>query len=551
MKEFLEQLYRIWSEFPPQSRIQYEFPLLGRYRIQNLLGVGGTSLVVSAHDIVLDRIVAIKIWNPYISTQDWRAKEGRTFYLHEIEHFRQEAQRLATLKHPNFCEVYDFGVSAEGIPWIVMELFNGISLRGLLYQWISKSQRHSIEYVLQIAQSVAVAVAFLHKKGLYQLDVKPENILVDGNSVKIIDIASGLEKPTHGYRIKQARYGTPGYVAPEIVTSRDAKSVGPPADVFSLGVIMLEMCCLHNPLASEALRRSAYEALGIVEKGMFVDHSTANVFPDGNSKLRQWGESYASELLRLDIRGVLNTAPLRVPAPLIGLIAQTMALDVALRPRNADEVLRELVRISSAVHYNAHDYQSGDATMTEPITVLFLAADPTDASRLRLGQEYREIQEKLKLAKMRDRFKLEQRLSVRPVDISQSILDEKPSIVHFSGHGTSEGSLCFENEMGESRPVQPHALAALFELVSREVSCVLLNACYSETQANAIAKHIKYVIGMRKAIGDKAAIAFAVGFYQALGAGKSIEESFRFGCVQIRLQGIPEHLTPVLVTRQQ
>ena len=182
-------------------------------------------------------------------------------------------------------------------------------------------------------------------------------------------------------------------------------------------------------------------------------------------------------------------------------------------------------------------------------TILFLAADPTDASRLRLGQELREIQEKLQLAKMRDDFKLEQRMSVRPVDISQAILDEKPKIVHFSGHGTSEGSLCFENEVGKSQFVEPDALASLFELVTDHVDCVILNACYSEIQANAIADHIRYVIGMNNAIGDKAAISFAIGFYQALGAGKSVEDAYKFGCVQIRLQGIPEHLTPVLIKK--
>jgi len=191
----------------------------------------------------------------------------------------------------------------------------------------------------------------------------------------------------------------------------------------------------------------------------------------------------------------------------------------------------------------------GIREMNEPTmtTILFLAADPTNASRLRLGQELREIQEKLQLAKMRDEFKLEQRMSVRPVDISQAILDEKPKIVHFSGHGTNEGSLCFENEIGKSQFVEPDALASLFELVADHVDCVLLNACYSEIQAKAIANHIKYVIGMNKAIGDKAAISFAIGFYQALGAGKSVEDAYKFGCVQIRLQSIPEHLTPVLI----
>ena len=202
------------------------------------------------------------------------------------------------------------------------------------------------------------------------------------------------------------------------------------------------------------------------------------------------------------------------------------------------------------------DFLSSEAVATTTIAVedvaiiLFLAADPSDASRLRLGQELREIQEKLQLAKMRDKFVLQQRMSVRPADISQALLDTGPRIVHFSGHGTSAGELCFENESGNIQTVQPDALAALFDLVSDQVDCVLLNACYSEIQAKAIANHIKYVIGMNKAIGDKAAISFAIGFYQALGAGRSVEEAYKFGCVQIRLQSIPEHLTPVLLKKK-
>ena len=79
---------------------------------------------------------------------------------------------------------------------------------------------------------------------------------------------------------------------------------------------------------------------------------------------------------------------------------------------------------------------------TNIVSILFLAADPTDVSRLRLGEEFREIQEKLKLAKLRDLFRLElPQLSVRPSDITQALLDTQPQIVHFSGHGTSTGAL--------------------------------------------------------------------------------------------------------------
>ena len=180
------------------------------------------------------------------------------------------------------------------------------------------------------------------------------------------------------------------------------------------------------------------------------------------------------------------------------------------------------------------------------VSILFLSADPTNASRLRLGEELREIQEKLQLARLRDKFMLEQRMSVRSSDISQALLDIQPHIVHFSGHGTSRGELCFENQMGEMHRIQPDALAALFEQFANQVKCVVLNACYSEMQANAIVKHIEYVVGMNQTIGDRAAIAFSIGFYQALGAGRTIEEAYKLGVAQIRLQGVPEHLTPVL-----
>ena len=97
--------------------------------------------------------------------------------------------------------------------------------------------------------------------------------------------------------------------------------------------------------------------------------------------------------------------------------------------------------------------------------------------------------------------------------------------------------------------ISGESLSRLFELCSDTVKCVVLNACYSEAQANAISQHIDYVVGMKKAIGDKAAIKFAVGFYDALGAGRDFEKAFKFGCIAIDLKGIPEYLTPVLKKR--
>jgi AAA-like domain/CHAT domain len=182
--------------------------------------------------------------------------------------------------------------------------------------------------------------------------------------------------------------------------------------------------------------------------------------------------------------------------------------------------------------------------------ILFLASDPSDLSRLRLGQELRDIREKLQLSKQRDVFLLESRESVRPSDVTQAIFDFSPQVIHFSGHGTEEGYICFENIEGKVQPVSPNALAALFSLVSDQIKCVVLNACYSEIQAKAISEHIPFVIGMNKAIGDKAAILFSTGFYKALGAGHIVENAYKFGCVEIQLNGIQEHLIPVIHTQK-
>ncbi|NMF63498.1 nSTAND1 domain-containing NTPase [Brasilonema octagenarum] len=184
------------------------------------------------------------------------------------------------------------------------------------------------------------------------------------------------------------------------------------------------------------------------------------------------------------------------------------------------------------------------------VKILFLAADPSDASRLRLGQELRDIKERLRIAKAPEKYQLEQRESVRVGDITQAFFDIEPNIIHFSGHGTSQGELCFENEVGKVQSVKADALAAMFELFAQHVNCVVLNACYSEIQAKAIAQHIPFVIGMNDAIGDQAAISFAVGFYTALAANRSIKDAHKFGCVQIQLQGIPEHLKPVIYVKK-
>ncbi|BAY27331.1 hypothetical protein NIES2100_71540 [Calothrix sp. NIES-2100] len=181
--------------------------------------------------------------------------------------------------------------------------------------------------------------------------------------------------------------------------------------------------------------------------------------------------------------------------------------------------------------------------------ILLLSANPRGSSQLRLDEEMREIKEGLKRSKNRDQYFITTAEALRYRDIHRAILESEPQIIHFSGHGTGEKGLVFEDESGQIKLVDAEALAGLFQLFADQVECVVLNACYSKYQALGISQHINYVVGMSQEIGDKAAIEFAVGFYDALGADKGYEFAYKLGCSLIRVAGIAENLTPKLMTK--
>jgi len=182
--------------------------------------------------------------------------------------------------------------------------------------------------------------------------------------------------------------------------------------------------------------------------------------------------------------------------------------------------------------------------------ILILSANPKNTDNLRLDQEVREIQAALKLAKNREQFEIVTAWAIRVEDLRRALLEHQPTIVHFSGHGHGTG-LALENDSGLVQLVSTESLARLFGLFQNKIECVLLNACYSQAQAEAIHQHIDYVVGMNQAIGDVAAIEFATGFYDALGAGRPYEDCFEVGRASINLQGIPESETPILKARRR
>jgi CHAT domain-containing protein len=188
--------------------------------------------------------------------------------------------------------------------------------------------------------------------------------------------------------------------------------------------------------------------------------------------------------------------------------------------------------------------------MADKIRILFLAANPTDMSQLRLGEEAREIDRDLAATNHRDRFEFQTQLAVRMSDFQQALLKYQPHIVHFSGHGTPEEGIVLQDNLGQSQPVGAKTLAKLFAALKDNIRIVVLNACYSKSQARAISKVIDYTIGMSTEIGDEAAVEFSASFYRALGFGRSVKEAFELAKVSLMVPALAEDQIPRLIVRK-
>jgi hypothetical protein len=184
------------------------------------------------------------------------------------------------------------------------------------------------------------------------------------------------------------------------------------------------------------------------------------------------------------------------------------------------------------------------------VRVLFLAANPVGSQPLRLDEEIRQITAKVRAAEWRDSLELISRWAVRPDDLLQALLEVKPHVVHFSGHGSPQEELIFLDDSGKPKPVSKQALVHVLGTLKDNLRVVVLNACYTRPQAEAIAKTIDCTVGMSRAIGDPAAILFAASFYRAVGFGRSVKEAFELGRGALLLEGIPEDKTPKLLMRK-
>lgn len=192
--------------------------------------------------------------------------------------------------------------------------------------------------------------------------------------------------------------------------------------------------------------------------------------------------------------------------------------------------------------------------MSAVTKILFLTASPSDKAALQLDEEIRLISQRIRRGEYRNLFEMRSAPAIRATDLPFELMDNAPEIVHFSGHGSKAGSLHFINDGDRTaRPIPPKTLARVFKQFRDRVKCVVLNACYSAAQAEAIAESIPCVVGMSRAVLDSTAIAFAAGFYEALAFGKSVAEAFELGLTQVDLSApsaTHETEIPTLVVRR-
>lgn len=184
--------------------------------------------------------------------------------------------------------------------------------------------------------------------------------------------------------------------------------------------------------------------------------------------------------------------------------------------------------------------------------ILFLAANPMSSTPLALDEELRDIEDKIRAAEHRDSLDLKIKLAIRPEDLQQALLEEQPTIVHFSGHGSGKPGLVLHGETdGAEKLVTADALGDLFRVLKDNIRIVVLNACYAAHQAEAIAREIDFVVGMKDRIGDRAARAFAASFYRGLGFGRSVQTAFDLGLNAIKLEGhVKDADVPILMVRE-
>ena len=267
-----------------------------RYRIDSRLGAGGMSTVFRALDTVLERAVAVKLLAEHLADDD-------AF----VARFRREALAAARLQHPNIVQVFDSGRDRDsGRHYIVMEYVDGASCADLLRE----RQMLEIEEAVDVLTDACRGLDYAHRGGVVHRDVKPGNLLVasETGATKLADF--GIAKAAEQSRITQVGsiLGTAAYLSPEQARGDEA---GPPADIYSLGVVAYQLLSGRLPYEYGSISELALKQQGEDVKPIFIhrpevpsalDHAVLLCLaPDPQARYGRAAE--LGEALRAGLRG--------------------------------------------------------------------------------------------------------------------------------------------------------------------------------------------------------------------------------------------------------
>lgn len=206
----------------------------GRYEVQEIIGVGGMSVVYKAYDNVDDRIVAIKILKEeFLNNEEFKRR------------FKNESKAIALLSHPNIVKVYDVNFG-EKLQYIVMEYIDGITLK----EYINKQGAITWNDALFFMTQILRAVQHAHDKGIVHRDIKPQNIiLLKNGNIKVTDFGIARFSRSETRTLTEQAIGSVHYIAPE---QAKGEYTDEKADIYSLGVVLYEMLAGSVPFEADS-----------------------------------------------------------------------------------------------------------------------------------------------------------------------------------------------------------------------------------------------------------------------------------------------------------
>ncbi len=264
----------------------------GRYEVQEIIGVGGMSVVYKAYDNIDDRIVAIKVLkDEFLANEDFRRR------------FKNESKAIAVLSHPNIVKVYDVSFG-EHLQYIVMEYVDGITLK----EYIQKQGAITWNDALFFMKQILKALQHAHDKGIVHRDIKPQNIiLLQNGQIKVTDFGIARFSRSETKTMTESAIGSVHYISPE---QARGEFTDERADIYSVGVVLYEMLTGKVPFEADsavsvALMQLQKEAKRLTEINPDIPLGLEQIVAHAMQKNPQDRYQTATEML-FDIEEIIN-----------------------------------------------------------------------------------------------------------------------------------------------------------------------------------------------------------------------------------------------------